>query len=313
MRQLGIGIAAWVFAMAAAAHAASFDCGHAASWREKTVCADPKLSALDEALNRRYADALARSLDPALFRADQEEWLSREQSVHSAQDLALHYQVRLDLFARQLAWPQFDLAKRETGEAEARAHCLAAIADLSDDETCKVTQFGALGTVDQKSFAFALYEDDAKGGVNMAMQAAIFERQAAGRLKVIVAPRNDGGRFETPRLLHTGAGLLLHIPGSEDGTGNFNSERLFLWRAGHWDPVDTISWLTTLQKRLPKGLSAQKGIYPDYGTMTAKTDLWRETDSNACASGGAADIALALSGTRIVLTGLHPHPQKSDC
>ena len=45
------------------AAAASFDCKKAASWLEKTVCANPELSKLDEEMAKAYHDALA-SLSP---------------------------------------------------------------------------------------------------------------------------------------------------------------------------------------------------------------------------------------------------------
>ena len=49
--------------LATQATAASFDCSKAASWVEKTVCANPELSKLDEDLAKAYSDALA-SLSP---------------------------------------------------------------------------------------------------------------------------------------------------------------------------------------------------------------------------------------------------------
>lgn len=59
------------------ATAASFDCGKARSNFEKTVCADPQLSAQDSALAQRYNGALPRLSDPgkAILRTGQEQWL----------------------------------------------------------------------------------------------------------------------------------------------------------------------------------------------------------------------------------------------
>jgi uncharacterized protein YecT (DUF1311 family) len=59
------------------ANAASFDCKKAASWVEKTVCANPELSKLDEDMAKAYHDALA-SLSPEgqnEIREYQKQWI----------------------------------------------------------------------------------------------------------------------------------------------------------------------------------------------------------------------------------------------
>ena len=63
-------------ALSTAAGAAGFDCGKAASAVEKTVCANPALSDLDEYLGRYYAVALEALGDGAsCLKADQRNWL----------------------------------------------------------------------------------------------------------------------------------------------------------------------------------------------------------------------------------------------
>jgi uncharacterized protein len=59
------------------AAAASFDCGYARTRFEKTVCADPKLSAQDEAMAQRYDAALPLLSGPGkmILRTGQEQWL----------------------------------------------------------------------------------------------------------------------------------------------------------------------------------------------------------------------------------------------
>ena len=91
----------------------------------------------------------------------------------------------------------------------------------------------------------------------------------------------------------------------ETGTGNFNRERLYVWRKPQWRLADTTSWLDTLARRLPKGLGAWKGIYPDYRRMTAATPLWRRGDSNALPAGGSARLRLAWQGDKIVLQSVN--------
>ena len=81
----------------------------------------------------------------------------------------------------------------------------------------------------------------------------------------------------------------------------------------HWRDVDTTSWLATLQQRLPNGLGAWKGIFPDYKAMTATTPLWRESDGNCCpTSGKEAVIALGWAGDRITFASVRLRRAKPD-
>ena len=183
-------------------------------------------------------------------------------------------------------------------EADARQVCI--VADALGEAACKVAAFGPIGTLSGRSFAYAAYEYRLPTGVLMDMRTVVFERAGAERWRPLFAPINDGGLFDAPKVIRTRAGILLHIPGHESGTGNFNRERLYVWGDGVWKEIDTTSWLKDLQRRLPKGLGAWKGIYPDYATLRAATPLWRDGDSNAEPTGGDAAIRLALSGDKIV-------------
>jgi hypothetical protein len=198
-------------------------------------------------------------------------------------------------------------------EVDARSACVDGLVELLKGETCKVKEFGDIGTVEGRTFLYAIYGIATKDGVVINTRAAVFERRGDGQLRLRLAPDGDGTTFSKPAMLRTGARTLLHIPGSESGTGNFNHEALYLWRNGRWTDVDTDSWLKTLQKRLPAGLGAWKGIYPDYKTMKAFTLLWRKGDSNACPTGGTADIALAWADDKIVLSGVKVHRPRGDC
>ena len=69
--------AALFFALAAGAHAASFDCKGAKTLAEKTICGSPRLSALDEKLAAEYERAL-HALSPsgaARLKESQRSWL----------------------------------------------------------------------------------------------------------------------------------------------------------------------------------------------------------------------------------------------
>jgi uncharacterized protein len=64
-------------ALIPAAHAASFDCQRSTSPPEKTICADPELSALDETLAQNYGDAMNQlSADGRIILRDgQRRWI----------------------------------------------------------------------------------------------------------------------------------------------------------------------------------------------------------------------------------------------
>ena len=185
--------------------------------------------------------------------------------------------------------------------SDARAGCLAAFAEPIVGTPCVFEGFGDIAKLESRSFAYALYRFAMPNGGSLGARVLIFERQQGGTLRILFAPEIEGGPFEKPKIIHSGASALLHIPGYETGTGNFNRERLFVWHRHAWRAVDTTSWLDTLQRRLPKGLGAWKGIYPDYRRMTAATPLWREGDGNASPTGGRAALRLELRGDRIVL------------
>src|SRR3546814_6942360 len=59
LKALLIAAPVLAFAPSAPAQGPSFDCARAATWAEKTICADPELSALDERMARSFAAARA--------------------------------------------------------------------------------------------------------------------------------------------------------------------------------------------------------------------------------------------------------------
>lgn len=197
-------------------------------------------------------------------------------------------------------------------EADVRGDCIQDVLGLLEGETCKVKEFAEVGAVDGRTFLYAIYAI-AKESAVIETRAAIFERRSDGKLRLRLAPDGDNVTFSKPEILHSGSRTLLLIPGAESGTGHFNHEALYLWRDGRWTDVDTDSWLKTLEKRLPAGLGAWKGIYPDYKTLKARTPLWRKDDSNACPTGGTADITLAWMRETIVLSGVTIQKPRGDC
>jgi uncharacterized protein len=71
-----IAIAALLLSIAAATGAAGFDCTRASSAVERTVCADPRLSRLDEELAAEFRSVLGVVADPAALRERQRAWLA---------------------------------------------------------------------------------------------------------------------------------------------------------------------------------------------------------------------------------------------
>jgi hypothetical protein len=290
---------------------------------EKTICADPALSAADDELSGRFNAALEISLDPGGLRLEQAEWLKQSRDPASREELALVYAHRQQELERDIAKLQGKIAGRLASEAAAKTACLPALVDAESGETCKVADYAPLASVGGHSFAYAHYEYAPKDADGVHYTRIVVFELASGRARVILSPDGDGAiAYDGPRLLHTGARTLLHLPAYESGTGNFNRERLFLWRADHWLDVDATTWLNELAHRLPAGLSVWKGVFPDYAALGACTPLWRKQDGNCCPTGGRADLALGWRGDRIALDSIRlrkggecgdpSHPARGD-
>lgn len=78
-------------------HAASFPCSKATTKVEKLICADPRLSSMDEEMADRYRDALANSNSPPSLRNEQREWLNGDRNTcRSEKCLLIAYAARLE-------------------------------------------------------------------------------------------------------------------------------------------------------------------------------------------------------------------------
>jgi len=69
-----------VMVLSSSAAAASFDCAKAATRVERTICADRKLSDLDDQLAAAYQNALTAASDANSIRTRQREWLANERN-----------------------------------------------------------------------------------------------------------------------------------------------------------------------------------------------------------------------------------------
>jgi uncharacterized protein len=287
------------------AAAASFDCAKAANPLAKAICTDPGLSAADDKLVGRYAEAMARTLDPGKLHDEQRQWSARlEKGKATAAAIADAYQNRLNQLDREIAWLDQIEPARDTTEDAARAGCPALFDDPADTAgPCKVANFGAVGTVDGRTFFYGLYIYTIPAGDDPVHTAVvIFERRADGRLRALYAPQEAAGFFSQPQIIAEAGHTLLQLPGYDSGTGDFNVERLFLWKNAVWNYFDTDEWHSGLAHRLPRGYEIWKGVFPDYRKMTGTTPLWLvKTDGNCCPTGGRADFTLGWQGDRLVV------------
>jgi hypothetical protein len=188
--------------------------------------------------------------------------------------------------------------------SEAKARCAPAL--VRPGQACEVGEFGRVGTVAGHGFSYARYDfkpapDDPYYPLAFP-RVVIFERLTSGMLLPILISGDDAAFwYDKPKILRSAGRVLLHIPATESGTGNFNREILYVWVKDGWRDVDVTSWLDDLKRRLPQGLGVLQGIYPDYATMKAETPLWRDNDGGNCPNGGRASIDLQWHGDLIAV------------
>ena len=195
-----------------------------------------------------------------------------------------------------------------------------------DSRECQVSESGEVGVVGGSTLLYALYcimpnwtkdgtrcgSESFEAGYHRARAMAVFSRddgQESARILFVRAEPEIGIlRYEKPRLLHTPAGTILHLPIVVDGTGHGNSSEYYLATGGAWERIESESWLKDVTSRLPAGLEIWKGIWPDLETMTARTGLHRRGDGNCCPTGGSARMHLSIRDRRFVLDSLLVDP-----
>lgn len=281
---------------AAPAQAASFDCAVARSNAEKLICGDPALSALDDALAKAFADAVAVVQHPVALREDEREWIVQERdSAPDAQAMRTAYQNRIDALKGMASDAR--AVPTEVDAVTLPRTCVPVRHE--QDETCKVDEAGSVRA--GLSYQVQSYQS---GDLRTAGGIVVLSAAGPGKLQPVMWDATDSAHFASPTFYATPRGALLELPGDIEGTGDFNAGSLYHEVDGHWHEIDVRSWLRTLAARLPKGREVWKGIYPDWKQMTAETPLWRPHDGNCCPSGGSAHVTLELRGDAIVLTGL---------
>ena len=280
--------------LAPAAHAAGFDCAKASTAIEKAICADPDLSKADDRLTETFAATLATTLQPEELRREQAIWLQQRDRIAGKAELRDAYGRRIaHLAALKAKW----LAVRRGVDPEsARQSCVVPPSAPSDTK-CSVEKFAAIPGASDLVYQLQTYKQD---DLRRAGGAVVF-RKTAAELAPVVAVADDAAYYEQPTVVRSAAGDLLLVPGALDGTGHINASVLFRLEADRLTEIDTRTWLYDLQRRLPQGLGAWKGIFPDYRTFTARTPLWKGGDANCCPTAGRADIKLKLTADRLVI------------
>lgn len=84
--------------------AAGFNCSKATTSVEKTLCADPRLSKLDDELTANYHAAMGKTIDASALRASQRSWLKQRRDACTTRDCLIGvYRDRLQQLERIVA------------------------------------------------------------------------------------------------------------------------------------------------------------------------------------------------------------------
>jgi hypothetical protein len=201
--------------------------------------------------------------------------------------------------------PEFRNVKLGTGPA-----------DLRD---CKVLQFGEAGSIDGRTFHYAIYclipnyspdpgrcgDDSFAAAYHAARGLAVFESEKSGGARLLLERADsDVGTLRypaEPRIVRNASGPLLYVPIAVDGTGNFNESEYYLYVDGAWRHLESTTWTKDLLQQIPADLQIWKGIWPDPETLEADAGLYRARDGNCCPTGGRARIKLAIQSGRFVV------------
>ena len=151
------------------------------------------------ALDRRFATALGLSLDPGAFRVGQAAWLGG--LSFSAPTLELRtkaYAERLGALDEMIARLGARVALLMS-LADVKDRCLSAL--IAPAAACKVIEFGEIGTVDGRAFAYARYEY-APNDFEFPRYTRVvaFEHVGSTGLRAVVSPdANPADTFDKPQ------------------------------------------------------------------------------------------------------------------
>jgi hypothetical protein len=197
-----------------------------------------------------------------------------------------------------------------------RSECLPPT-EKDPAERCRIQKLGNLGSIDDKKFYFVLYEWFNKNELeeygkpeykyprtNSAVVLFYANQDSPNMLRPFYADRTDLniGWFEEPKILRGPQGVLLKIPHRSTADANAEVDNILQWQnEGHWQMVDTQSWIEDLQNRLPTGCSVVGETLVNYEQMKASNYLWKPSDENCCPTCGRFSATLAFEEGRLVI------------
>jgi len=173
-----------------------------------------------------------------------------------------------------------------------------------DCTECKVVSIQNLADFDGQKLSLARYEYSwsKDSGLKECGYGTVVMKETSSKLEPIWGGFGSAKSSEEPKIFQLNGASFVSIPVRYSGTAAAQNDGLLSFRNGQWHEVDTQTYQADLKKRIPAGLSIEKGLYPDYRKMTVESGLWKKSDPNCCASGGQFTAKLSVENDRLVIT-----------
>lgn len=186
------------------AEAASFDCTKATSISEKTVCSDPELSRLDDALTATYRSALNRVSDQKSLLNEQKHWLQIRDSCDTHRCTREVYERRIMALANIA-----NITKKGVGQY----HCTERGVDFEIKDGV-ITQFYSSTAVEGEEYAngYTLTCAQHIGLFSQVKDDSIYVLQITGENKITGTPQI--GESTNCRVLIEDLGTHFHVHSS---------------------------------------------------------------------------------------------------
>jgi uncharacterized protein len=179
-----------VLAFSDVGHANSFDCAKASSDVERMICADARLSDLDEAVAEAYREARFESNDSGaqVLRDQQSRWLRERNTCREISCIAASYEARL----RELPTGRSDAGEELESSKCAVARCTAFVEPGPGERLWNSASKGNLAGVRMALAEGALV--DVCGSYGRPLDVAVSERHAAVVRELLSAKANPNVR-----------------------------------------------------------------------------------------------------------------------
>ncbi|NMJ43808.1 hypothetical protein GWK16_21350 [Roseomonas sp. JC162] len=319
MTKIPLAVLGLAALLAVPAKAAGVDCTRPADDWQRTICADPTLTALEAEVAATFAGMQGIPWRRGLReRHETAIAVLRRDAAQDPEAIRRGLQARLAALREENAWFSTH-GLEEAPERRLRTTCLA-LPTLEDAAAqrrpCRVAEFRILGTVDGRRFAHALYEytPDPTGELPHETAILVFSAGQPGEWTVEIAERLTHASCMRPVIARHGEETLLFLPCEETGTAGSQIPQLYR-RAGppsfrRWEDMDPRAWQSGLERHLPPAMDVFSEPRFDPERLTAAFRLIRHTDPPCCPTGGIAEARLALEGGRLVLRGVVIRPAR---